>query len=184
MRRTCLFLSSNFPPPLIGGSLVFYHYLLSQRSDRDVVGVDAARNPRAKAFDESVSYGVRRSRVVRDGAEPRRGRVAWFLLLTPWLLVEIVRGRVPVMHVGDWTMVVPAWIACRLLEKETGHHRPWRGTDDGLGRRAPDPVQARVGGSTTAWPVGHCGARTWSTRTAISRRSCCSTEVSGATASA
>ena len=36
----------------------------------------------------------------------------------------------------------------------------------------------------TAWPVGHCGARTWSTRTAISRRRRCSTEASVGTASA
>jgi len=70
MRRTCLFLSSHFPPPMIGGSLVFYHYLLSGCSDRDVL-VLTQRKPGAEGFDRSVSYGVFRSRVVRDDSEPR-----------------------------------------------------------------------------------------------------------------
>ena len=110
-------MSSNFPPPLIGGSLVFYHYLLSQCSDRDVL-VLTHRKPGAEGFDRSVSYGVLRSRVVRDESESRRGRVAWFVVLTPWLLVQIVRWRAPVVHVGAWTMVVPTWLACRLLGRK------------------------------------------------------------------
>ena len=113
MRRTCLFLSSHFPPPMIGGSLVFYHYLLSGCSDRDVL-VLTQRKPGAEGFDRSVSYGVFRSRVVRDDTEPRLGRMVWFLLTVPWLLMGIVRWRASVVHVGSWKMVVPTWLACRL----------------------------------------------------------------------
>ena len=113
MRRTCLFLSSHFPPPMIGGSLVFYHYLLSQCSDRDVL-VLTQRKPGAEGFDRSVSYGVFRSRVVRDDTEPRLGRMAWLLLTVPWLLIGIVRWQASVVHVGSWKMVVPTWLACRL----------------------------------------------------------------------
>jgi phosphatidylinositol alpha-1,6-mannosyltransferase len=114
VRRTCLFVSSNFPPPLIGGSLVFYHYLLSECSDRDVLVLTQEKSG-ATAFDESVPYGVLRSRVVRDDGEPRLGRVGWFLVLGPWLLLQIARWRARVLHVGTWTMVVPTWLASRLL---------------------------------------------------------------------
>jgi phosphatidyl-myo-inositol dimannoside synthase len=113
MRRTCLFVTSHFPPPMIGGSLVFYRYLLSQCTDRDVL-VLTQRKPGAEEFDRSVPYGVLRSRVVRDDTEPRLGRIAWFLLTVPWLLVEIVRWQASVVHVGSWRLLVPAWLACRL----------------------------------------------------------------------
>jgi phosphatidyl-myo-inositol dimannoside synthase len=117
VRRTCLFVSSNFPPPLIGGSLVFYHYLLSQCSDRDVL-VLTKRQRGAKEFDQAVSYGVLRSRAIRDDTEPRPWRLVWFLLLAPWLMLEILRWRAPVVHVGTWHMVVPTWVACRLLRRK------------------------------------------------------------------
>jgi phosphatidyl-myo-inositol dimannoside synthase len=117
MGRTCLFVSSNFAPPLIGGSIVFYHYLLSQCSERDVL-VLTQRKRGAKAFDEAAPYGVLRSRVVRDGTEPRLGRMAWFLFFVPWLMVEIVRWQARVVHVGTWNMVVPTWVACRLLGRK------------------------------------------------------------------
>ena len=116
MRRTCLFLSSHFPPPMIGGSLVFYHHLLAECNDRDVL-VLTQRKPGAEGFDRSVSYGVLRSRVVRDDSEPRLGRVIWFLLMVPWLIFEIVRWQASVVHVGSWKMVVPTWLACRLLRR-------------------------------------------------------------------
>jgi phosphatidylinositol alpha-1,6-mannosyltransferase len=113
MRRTCLFVSSHFPPPMIGGSLVFYRYLLSKCSDRDVL-VLTQRKPDAEKFDRSVSYGVLRSRVVRDDTEPRLGRIGWFLLTVPWLLLEIARSHASVVHVGSWRMLVPTWLASRL----------------------------------------------------------------------
>jgi phosphatidylinositol alpha-1,6-mannosyltransferase len=98
---------------MIGGSLVFYRYLLSECSVRDVL-VLTQRKPNAEAFDRSVSYGILRSRVVRDDSEPRFGRVAWFLLTVPWLMLQIVRWQASVVHVGSWTLVVPAWLACLL----------------------------------------------------------------------
>lgn len=113
MRRTCLFLSSHFPPPMIGGSLVFYRYLLSECSERDVL-VLTQRKPGSDGFDRSVPYAVLRSRVIRDDTEPRLGRMAWFLVTTPWLLFQIARTRAAVVHVGSWTLLVPAWLATRL----------------------------------------------------------------------
>jgi phosphatidylinositol alpha-1,6-mannosyltransferase len=98
---------------MIGGSLVFYRYLLSQCTDRDVL-VLTQRKPGAEEFDRSVSYGVLRSRVIRDDTEPRLGRMAWFLLAVPWLLLEIVRWQASVVHVGSWRLLVPTWLACRL----------------------------------------------------------------------
>jgi phosphatidyl-myo-inositol dimannoside synthase len=165
MRRTCLFVSSYFPPPLIGGSLVFYHYLLSQCSDRDVL-VLTQRKPGAKRFDQAVSYGVLRSRVVRDDGEPRLGRVAWFLLIVPWLLVEIVRWQAPVVHVGSWTMVVPTWLACRLLGRKLviTIHGEELTTDSDAMRQIPFRLMWRVydrlaGGALRGADLVHANSR-------------------------
>jgi phosphatidylinositol alpha-1,6-mannosyltransferase len=145
MRRTCLFVSSNFPPPLIGGSLVFYHYLLSQCGKRDVL-VLTQRKRGADAFDQAAPYGVLRSRVIRDGTEPRLGRLVWFLLFIPWLMFEIVRWQAPVVHVGTWNMVVPTWVTCRLLRRKLviSIHGEELTTDSDAEREIPFMLMWRV----------------------------------------
>lgn len=116
MRRTCLFVSALFPPPLIGGSLVYYFYLLSRCTSQDVVVVTRLSDGCAD-LDAGVPYTICRSRSMRDAQEPRLGRVGWYALLFPLMLFWIVRFRASVVHLGIWRDVIPGWVASRLTRR-------------------------------------------------------------------
>ena len=100
----------------IGGSLVFYRYLLSQCNDRDVLVLRSGAG----------TGGVRRIALIRSPPQPggaRRHGIprpdAWPVPPTvPWLLLTIVRCRASVVHVGFWSTVVPTWAACRLSRRK------------------------------------------------------------------
>jgi len=110
-RSSCLFVSSLFPPPLIGGSLVYYHYLFSQCTARDLV-VATQKHEQAPAFDADLSYRVHRSFLFLDPDGPRLPRLVSYILMMPAVVTWIIRYRVAVVHVGFWNDLIPSWLAC------------------------------------------------------------------------
>lgn len=115
IHRKCLFLSSSFPPPMIGGSLVYYYHLLSKCTNEDVI-VFTREKDKSVQFDSSVPYEIQRKHYIPAlGEKSRWKKFIWHILLFPLLFIWIIRYRVSVVHVGIFQPdIIPAWFAAKL----------------------------------------------------------------------
>ncbi|MFZ1933035.1 MAG: glycosyltransferase family 4 protein [Thermoguttaceae bacterium] len=114
-RPTCLFLSTYFPP-MIGGSIVYYRYLLSKCTADDVVVLSLAHEGSA-AFDASAPYRIIRSRLLPCfGIQSRLRKLVGALAMFPILLFWVLRYRAPVLHLGNFSPdILAGWPIARLM---------------------------------------------------------------------
>ena len=110
---TCLFLASDFPPPLVGGALVYYHYLLSACHGANLVVV-TRRKEKSADFDAQMPCAVLRTRSLPAHGASRLNGLLCYVGLFPMLLLWIFRYRVPVLHLAALKTIIPGWLAARL----------------------------------------------------------------------
>jgi phosphatidyl-myo-inositol dimannoside synthase len=113
-RPKCLFLSTFFPP-LVGGSIVYYRYLLSKCTADDVVVVSLAHKNSA-AFDAAAPYPIIRSRLLPCfGIQTRFRKLVGSLALFPILLFRVLRHCAPVLHLGNFFPdILAGWPIARM----------------------------------------------------------------------
>jgi phosphatidyl-myo-inositol dimannoside synthase len=112
----CLFISRYFPP-MFGGSVVYYRYLLSGCTADDVVVVAAPfEHPDTRSFDADAPYPIIRSRLIPSFRESSRWhRLLKVLTMFPAMLFWVLRYRVSVLHLGDFNPeIIAGWLAARL----------------------------------------------------------------------
>jgi phosphatidyl-myo-inositol dimannoside synthase len=105
-----LFLASHYPPPFVGGSVVYLHNIVSGWAPSDVVVYTNSR-PNQSTFDASQHYRTIRSRVLWGDF----GKLAQFRMLLIWLLdlPPLLREeRVDMIHAGE---VYPSGLVAFLL---------------------------------------------------------------------
>ncbi len=100
---------------MIGGSRIYYYYLLSECTADDVI-VMARPAEGCAALDAEAPYRILRKRCIWSY---ERGislqTYAWTPYFLPRLLTWIWRHRVSVIHVGCFiTDIIPAWLAARM----------------------------------------------------------------------
>jgi len=110
-----LFLTTQYPPPLEGGSNVYLYNLVAHLPPEDVLVVTNAR-PSSDAFDRTQAYRIRRS-----GTEWRVfGKFEKVILLAKWILrfmPRLLKEQVELVHAADLAHSgVLAW----LLKKFRG----------------------------------------------------------------
>ena len=138
-RHKCLFLASDFPPPLVGGALVYYHYLLSSCREVDLVVV-TRRKEKSADFDAQMPCAVHRTRSLPGHGASRLKGLLCYVWLLPMLLIWISRYRVPVLHLASLKTIVPGWLAsrisgCSLVVSVFGEDLTALGKQSGLVRR-------------------------------------------------
>ena len=138
-RRKCLFLASDFPPPLVGGALVYYHYLLSSCREANLVVV-TRRKDKSAEFDAQMPCAVHRTRSLPAHGASRLKGLLCYLWLLPMLLIWISRYRVPVLHLASLKTIIPGWLAarvagCSLVVSVFGEDLTALGQHSGLLRR-------------------------------------------------
>lgn len=108
-----VFLAGIYPPPLEGGSVVYYHNLISHFPPADVLVITNAR-PGHERFDRTQAYRIWRSWIeARDFRKLGKLRVLaeWFLRFFPRLMDE----QVDLVHAGDpFLCGILAWLHKRL----------------------------------------------------------------------
>jgi len=97
----CLFINPDFPPPFIGGSVVYY-YQIHQAFSRDELVVMTAKAPGDAEFDSALPYKVVRTDCMcwSSSIGPK-----WRKLIGLWSQFLLTRGiirdeGVDVIHVG------------------------------------------------------------------------------------
>jgi len=114
----CLFINPDFPPPFVGGSVVYY-FNIHRVFTRDELVVMTAKQPGDAEFDAGLPY-----KVVRTDCMHRTNSVVpkWrkLIKLWPqfWLACRLIRDEgADVIHVGQ----MYPWVALgRLLSLHTG----------------------------------------------------------------
>ncbi len=100
---------------MIGGSQVYYHYLLSQCTAEDVIVIT---RPAAGApeHDAHAPYEiVRKSYIAPIEGSPWLKKLVWYALLTPMVLWWVLRYRPAVVHMGHlYPYVIGGWLVARL----------------------------------------------------------------------
>jgi glycosyltransferase involved in cell wall biosynthesis len=114
----CLFINPDFPPPFVGGTVVYYYYI-HQTFRRDELVVMTAQAPGDAQFDAALQY-----KVVRTGC------MQWTNVVVPrwrkfinlwgqfWLAYRLIRDEgINVIHIGQ---MYPNMFTGRLLSLLTG----------------------------------------------------------------
>lgn len=100
---------------MVGGSVVYYRYLLSQCTPADVL-VLARTHERSAEFDAAAPYPiVRTSLLPCFGCDSRARKLVGVLALFPMLLYRVLRHRVSVLHLGNFFPdILAGWPVARL----------------------------------------------------------------------
>lgn len=112
----CLFVNPDFPPPFIGGTVVYYHHIHQVFGPTDVVIMTSAVSD-SKVFDMAQPYEVCRTHLLAPTALelPPVRKALDLVLLTVKLLFRVLRDRVRVVHIGQmYPMAVVGWLLSRL----------------------------------------------------------------------
>lgn len=108
-----VFLAGIYPPPLEGGSAIYYHNLISHFPPADVLVITNAR-PGHEQFDHTQAYRIWRSWIEARNfrkLEKLRALAEWFLRFFPRLMDE----QVDLVHAGDpFICGMMAWLYKRL----------------------------------------------------------------------
>ncbi len=114
----CLFVYPTYPPPFVGGSVVYYAHV-HQAFGRDDLVVMTAAAPGDDAFDSTLPYRVHRTRCMhwtRVTVPPWRKAIEMVCqFFLAWRLIR--QERVQVIHVGQ---MYPDIVMGRLLARLTG----------------------------------------------------------------